>query len=615
MKTRTTLLLLVLVIALGVWIKFFESKKPNTAAAKREAGNVVNFDREKLEGITIQNGDERIELRQQAGKWRLTAPVKDQADGAVVDNLISDLEAWRKESSIPAQEVTAEKGRMSEFGLVQPKLRLRLSGPEMPPEIWFGKDTAFEGQMYVRFADAKDVYIAPQTVRTDIAKKADEFRDRKLTDLTTAQVTRAVLKSPAGEIELAKKNEHWEIVKPLQARGDDQKIGDLIAQVTNARIQEFVADDKGDLQAYGLSEPRGSITVFGADQKEGRTLQLGAVAEKITDAIYVRYLPRDAVYALPKKTAEIVTVRPNDLRDRRLVRLDTNNLDRLNIEGSGQPKIVLARKDQNWTLASRNAQPANAEEVRRLLDTLNNQEVTKFIADTASDLPKYGLDQPPVKLTFSSFASENTAESKAGEHPFLTLSLGKVEGDEVYARVGEEPFIVAVHRALLDQIWVDPLRWQALTIFSFKPDGIHRVSRVTDREESVVRNGPKDWKWIQGSGEIDTADVQSLLNTLASLRAVRWVGATTPAHGFEKPLLVLTFTTSPDDKALHKLTIGNPTDDQMWFAKIDGRDGTFVVNQPDLNALRLPLSKAPPSPSPTPVPSPPVVNSPAPGSG
>ncbi len=447
MKTRTTLLLLILVVALGVWIKFFESKTPNTATAKREAGNVVNFDRAKLEGITIQNGDDRIELRQQAGKWRLTAPVKDQADGAVVDNLISDLEAWRKESSITAQEVTAEKGRMAEFGLVQPKLRLRLSGPEMPPEIWFGKDTAFEGQMYVRFADAKDVYIAPQTVRTDIAKKADEFRDRKLTDLATAQVTRVVLKSAAGEIELAKKNEHWEIVKPLQARGDDQKIGDLVAQLTNARIQEFVADDKGDLQAYGLSDPRGSITIYGVDDKEGSTLQLGAVADKIEDAIYVRYLPRQAVYALPKKTGELLTVRPNDLRDRHLVRLDTNNLDRLNIEAVGQPKIVLARKEQNWTLASRSDQPANGEEVRRLLDTLNNQQVVRFVADTASELPKYGLDQPQVKLTFSSFASENTAETKAGEKPFLSLSLGKSEGNEVYARIGEEPFIVAVNRA------------------------------------------------------------------------------------------------------------------------------------------------------------------------
>ena len=600
MKTRTTLILLILAIGLGVWIKYFESKKPNTAEAQRQAGNVVNFDREKLDGIAIQNGDDKIELTRQDGKWRLTTPVKDQADSAEIDNLISDLENWRKEAVVPASQATAEKGRLNEFGLVQPKLRLRLLGPGMPPEIFFGKDAALEGKMYVRFADAKDVFIAPQTVRTDISKKPDEFRDRKLTDLTTAQVTRAALKSAAGEIELRKKNEHWEIEKPLQARGDDQKIGDLLAQVTNARIQEFVAGDDGDLHAYGLSEPRGSITIYGADDKEGRTLQLGAVAEKIKDAIYVRYLPRKAVYALPKKTEEILTVRPNDLRDRHLVRIDTDNLDRLTIESAGQAKIVLARKDQAWSIASRNNQPANGDEVRRLLDTLNNEQVTRFVADTATELPKYGLDQPQLRLTFSSFASENTAETAAGEHPFLTLSFGKVEGNEVYARVGEEPFIVAVNKELLNQIWADPLRWQELAIFKFKPNDIHRLSRVTDREESLVRNGPQDWKWIKGDGAIDTADLQSLLNTLASLRAVRWVGAAAPEHGFEKAQMVLTFTTSPDDKTLHKLTIGNQTQDAMWFAKIDGRDGTFVISNPDFTALKLPLAKAAaasPSPS------------------
>ncbi|MEO8440509.1 MAG: DUF4340 domain-containing protein [Spartobacteria bacterium] len=606
MKTRTTLILLLLVVALGVWIKYFESKKPNTVEAERQAGNVINFDREKLTGIVIQNGDDRIELQRQAGKWRLTQPVKDQADGAVIDNLISDLEDWKKDGLVPAKEVMADKGRMNEFGLVQPKLRLRLDVSDGPPEILFGKDAAFEGKMYVRFVDSRDVYIAPQTVRTDISKKPDDFRDRKLTDLATAQVTRAVLKSPAGEIELVKKNEHWEIVKPLQARGDDQKVGDLLAQVTNAQVQEFVAQDSGDLHAYGLSEPRGSITIYGADDKEGRALQIGSPAEKIKEAVYVRYLPRNAVYALPKKTEEILNVRPNDLRDRHLVRLDTNNLDRIHIEGAGQPPVVLARKEQNWTIATRNNQPANSDEVRRLLDTLNDQQVPKFVADTASELPKYGLDQPQLKLTFSSYASENTAETGAGEHPFLTLSFGKVEGNEVYARIGEEPFIVAVDRQLLDAIWTDPLRWQDLAIFKFKPEEIHRVSRVTEREESLVRNGPKDWKWIEGAGPIDTADLQSLLNTLASLRAVRWVGATTPAHGFEKPQFVITFTTSPDDKALHKLTVGDRTEDGMWYAKIDEKEGTFVISNPDFTVQKLPLAKeiaASPSPSPTAAPS------------
>jgi hypothetical protein len=609
MKTRTTLILLLLVIGLGVWIKFFESKKPNTEEGQRQAGNVINFDREKLEGITIQNGDERIELRREKGKWRLTAPVKDQADSAEVDNLISDLETWRREAVVPAKEISADKGRLNEYGLVQPKLRLRLIEPNGPPEILFGKDSALQGKTYVRLGDSKEVIIAAQSVRTSVAKKPDDLRDRKLTDLTTAQVSRAVLKSSAGEIELRKKSEHWEIVKPLQARGDDQKIDDLLAQVTNARIQEFVADDRGDLHTYGLSEPRGAVTFYGTDEKEGRTLQIGSGGEKIKDAIYARYLPRNAVYALPKKTEEILNIRPNDLRDRHLARIDTNNLDRINIEPAGAPRMVLARKDQNWTIASHGNQPANPEEVRRLLDTLNEQQVTRFVAETATELPKYGLDQPQLRVTFSSFASENTAESSAGEHPFLTLSFGKTEDSEVYARIGEEPFIIAVNQDLLGKIWSDPSQWQDLSIFKFKPGEIHRLARVTVEEESLVRQGAKDWKWVKGTGPIEPNSVESLLNSLAALRAVRWVGATNLIHGFDKPSLILTFTTSPDDKAEHKLTVGNQTPDGMWFAKVEGREGTFVVSNPDLNVLKQPLGKGAsvsptPSPGTTPGPSP-----------
>jgi hypothetical protein len=75
----------------------------------------------------------------------------------------------------------------------------------------------------------------------------------------------------------------------------------------------------------------------------------------------------------------------------------------------------------------------------------------------------------------------------------------------------------------------------------------------------------------------------------------------------------LTFTTSPDDKTLHKLTIGNRTDDAMWFAKVDGRDGTFVIGNPDFTALKLPLVKAPVgSPSPNGTPSPSVASTPVP---
>ncbi|MGZ4966565.1 MAG: DUF4340 domain-containing protein, partial [Chthoniobacterales bacterium] len=573
-----------------------------------------NFERDKLEGIVIQNGDDKIELRKSNDRWRVEAPIKDQADRSVVESLISDLESWQKDDTFSEKEMQAEKNRLDEYDLTKPKLRLKLLGKDKLPEILFGKDAALEGKMYVRFENSKETFVARQTVKNDIAKKPEDFRDRKLTELSAGQVVRILLKTAAGEMELQKKGDAWEIVKPLHARGDAQKISDLIAQVTSARIAQFVAEDKGDLQPYGLAEPRGSITLFKEDDKsasrsdsssgeKGQMLQIGAPSQKENekDQVHVRFSPRSFVYTLPKKIEDVLKTMPADLRDRHLVRVDENNLDRITIDAPGKGKTVLARKDQNWTIASKNNQPANAAEVNHLLDILKTEQVTKFVEDVASDLPKYGLDKPQLQLTFSSFASENTAESQAGEHPFATLAFGKVEGDNVYARVAEEPFIVAVRKPFLDLIPGDPVQWQDLSIFKFKADDVHRLSVTTDKEATLTRGPNKEWTWVQGTGAINQANVQSLLNTVTNLRAVRWNGGAPPPQAFDKPQITINFTTSPDDKAAHKLTVGGSAGEGMWYAKVDGRDGIFIMNNPDFNALRLPLAEAAaPSPSASP---------------
>src|SRR5213079_116458 len=304
MNWRNTLILAIIVLAGVAYFRFFEMKRSSTEEARRQSQNMVNFDRTKIDGIVIQNGDEKIEIRRRDNKWRLETPFKDQADGTLVENLLSDLETWQKEGTIPAKDIDADKSKLNEYGLYRPKLKLKLIGSDRPPEILFGKDAALEGRMYIRFENSKETFLAKQSVKKDIDKKAEEFRDKKLTDLTTAQVHRTALKTPAGEMELEKKGDHWDIVKPLRARADDEKVGDLIAQVTTARIQQFVTDDHGDLRPYGLAEPRGAITLFSQEGKKdqkvetadsskvvgqedkGQTLQIGSISEKENDQIY-----------------------------------------------------------------------------------------------------------------------------------------------------------------------------------------------------------------------------------------------------------------------------------------------------------------------------------------
>lgn len=59
MNWRTTLILAVVVLGVFAYLRFFEMKQPSTEEARRQAQNVVNFDRSKVDGIIIQNGDEK----------------------------------------------------------------------------------------------------------------------------------------------------------------------------------------------------------------------------------------------------------------------------------------------------------------------------------------------------------------------------------------------------------------------------------------------------------------------------------------------------------------------------------------------------------------------------
>ena len=100
MKWKTTLILLVITAGLFAYMYFVERKVPGTQEAIRQAGKVVNFDRDKIDGIAIQNGDDKIEMRRHDNKWRLETPIKDQADNSAVENLLLDLENWQKDATI-----------------------------------------------------------------------------------------------------------------------------------------------------------------------------------------------------------------------------------------------------------------------------------------------------------------------------------------------------------------------------------------------------------------------------------------------------------------------------------------------------------------------------------
>jgi hypothetical protein len=168
-----------------------------------------------------------------------------------------------------------------------------------------------------------------------------------------------------------------------------------------------------------------------------------------------------------------------------------------------------------------------------------------------------------------------------------------VEGNDVYAKGDDEPFILATPKTILDSIVPDPLQLQPLEIYQNKTDDIASFEVVREGQPTLgfERDKDKNWKLAKGDEKVNTINVQSLVNTLASLRAVRWVGATVPDHGLDKPEVTVSFKTTGNTSS--KLLMGKPSLDEMRFASAEGLTGTFLVARPDYEAFVAALIEKP----------------------
>ncbi len=610
MKTKHTFILLVFAAAAFAYVWFVEKKRPSSDEALEKAGLVSEFNRDEIDAITIRNATSTIELRKRDGHWFLDAPVKDRAEEFAITQLFTTCEKLRSETSLGDTKENRDKWK--EWWVAKGDIAVKFNGSKRAHEIIVGKDTVYEGKNYVRAEGSNIVHVIRRNLKDDLGKNTDYFRDKRLADLTEAQVSKLVFKSAKGEFELEKKGIHWSLVRPLKARADDQKISDLIANVTTARIEEFMSEAK-DLGSFGLIEPRATLTFTAEGVKEPVVLQLGAsktprMEEKEVEEtkkkarpptpahVYVKLSTRDGVVTVPASIESLINTQPNDLRDQGLMRVQSDLVDRITIEAPGKEKIVLARNGETWVRKQEGKAEAavNSGAANKLLNDLLNTKVTRFVADMASDLKGFGLDQPQVTVALSSYSTEGTPESKPGEKPIEKVLFGKFEGDAGYAKLDDEPFIVAVPKAVLEGVWSDPLQWQDLKVLDLKKENIVslQITRTGQPTLDIVFKKGKGWKLAKGDSVVSQNAAQSLANTLTSLRAVRWVGATDVLRqGLEKPNLEVAYTLA--DKKTGKITVGGNTADELWNTIIEGKSGTFLMSKPDFDALNAALVETP----------------------
>src|ERR1700722_6863731 len=381
MKLSTTLVLLAIAIGLGIFVWILDRRSPGNRELARSA-YLVDLDRNDVTQLEIENGDSKTRLQKTSDGWRLTAPMADRADPKVIDTLLYSAQFLKRDDSVTNLGKGEQKRNyLKQFGVLRSRLILRCIGKQTHVELQFGGEKAVEGSCYVRVDSKDDVFVTDDDLKNLVSKPPDFFRDHELTPFLAPEIDRIVLTQAAGEIELVRQRDQWQIERPIKARASQAAVSRMLKKINETPVLQFQDEEAGG--EFEAETSPSAISLFSGQSKV--KIACGAPVSNQPGHIYVRVSDRPSTFIVDENLAQTLDQRPNDLRDRKMVRLNPDLIDRITINTKGQPSAQLSRKEGRWVISSQSDALADTDAVNHLFNSLNSNDVSRFVSDSASD--------------------------------------------------------------------------------------------------------------------------------------------------------------------------------------------------------------------------------------
>lgn len=161
MSIRTTIVLLVVLVALGAYV-FWPGMDNNRSDSDRvtdtttDTVSVLDLDPDTIRAITVTETDgETVQLEQQEGEWIIATPPLGPADGQRVEWVVDDL-ADLKATRI----ITPTDTDLSPYGLDAPRHTITLTGEEgVLARLHLGDVNPGGNAVYVQRDDDPTIYL------------------------------------------------------------------------------------------------------------------------------------------------------------------------------------------------------------------------------------------------------------------------------------------------------------------------------------------------------------------------------------------------------------------------------------------------------------------------
>jgi len=625
MQLRNTLVLMGVAIALVLFIVLFESHTRTTDELKemeKRAFPEFKERKDRADTIEISKGaDKLVMVKRDKGtpdeRWQITHPIDYPADTSRVISLLGAFERAEKAEIAPGRrsKPLGPADDLSEFGLTQEAAtRVRVSaGEETLLDALVGGATPTKGKVYAAPGSRDALFVVDDDVRDNATRRVDEYRDKRLLNLTRGTVTQVVIMEDEKLVaEIAREKEgEWRLVQPIADRADKQKANDIVDRLgslwADAFKEDFAADDANmpkKLEGYGLRPAKRSIKLTRdvSDKPQQHELLFGNRVKKTEGSteswdVYAMVAGTRTVVLLPETSLDKFTVKPDDLRDPKVAGFESSDPVSISIaRASGE--LRLEKDGDDWKLAApaTDAHKADGSRVRDLLNALVDLRVSKF-------LPSETQLASPIRVEVG-FKKDDKGKQRDPE----VILFEPGQGESIKGRRGEKGAVFEVPSGILKSLTASSFHYWDRHVLDFSADKLAKLTiKIGDRTETATREN-NVWK-LAGTGELNTENADALKWALSDLTAEEVVGRAEATAlgpwGLDAPSIraeVEVAGEKPEEKPKgFALLIGRAEDEKAavkrYYARLEGQDVAFLVAESVVEKLRKGLVKPPERPA------------------
>ena len=245
------------------------------------------------------------------------------------------------------------------------------------------------------------------------------------------------------QIKLVRENDAWQLVEPINVKGDAKAIEKLLTNVITARKDAVLFEkvEQPKLEELGLGDPQ---IEMGLKYANLETVIVFGERGPTNNVAYAMFKGRPEIYRVHSDLKKEVSLDTYDLRDKVILDFDPPKMRRLEIVKKGTPRVVVEQSESKWNLLEPTAEMASMARVLELLYGIKNGEIKAFADESPTDLAKYGLSSPMLQLTI---------HMERMEKPFVLMIGNKDRAKRAYfAKVGHAEKVFDVEEDLVNNI-------------------------------------------------------------------------------------------------------------------------------------------------------------------